>query len=320
MEGGEKSEMLTLEDLARMAQLSSALEVCGHPKPGNVHRTSDFPDATFEQFVASTIAIGPAMLLAARRGFSVGKGELRKEEVGLGGIMEEAMRETRKWQKDGNTNLGTILLLTPLTAAAGWVLAEEGRIGGESLRRRLSELLKATTPEDAVGLYRTVLLAEPAGLGKLEDLDVNDPRSQEELRRRGISAYEVMRICSGWDDVAREWVTDYSITFEFGYPTLVRIYRQTNHINTTTVQTFLELLAFRPDTFVARIKGRKKAEEASQKARRVLEEGGMLTERGRRMVKELDEEFKGEDINPGTTADLTASSWMLALLLEGIRP
>ncbi|MEM2601173.1 MAG: triphosphoribosyl-dephospho-CoA synthase, partial [Candidatus Hadarchaeales archaeon] len=138
--------------------------------------------------------------------------------------------------------------------------------------------------------------------------------------RRGISAYEVMRICSGWDDVAREWVTDYSITFEFGYPTLVRIYKQTNHINTTTVQTFLELLAFRPDTFVARIKGRKKAEEASQKARRVLEEGGMLTERGRRMVKELDEEFKGEDINPGTTADLTASSWMLALLLEGIRP
>ncbi|TDA32248.1 MAG: ATP--dephospho-CoA triphosphoribosyl transferase CitG, partial [Hadesarchaea archaeon] len=211
-------------------------------------------------------------------------------------------------------------LLTPLTAAAGWVLAEEGRIGGESLRRRLSELLKATTPEDAVGLYRTVLLAEPAGLGKLEDLDVNDPRSQEELRRRGISAYEVMRICSGWDDVAREWVTDYSITFEFGYPTLVRIYRQTNHINTTTVQTFLELLAFRPDTFVARTKGRKKAEEASQKARKVLEEGGMLTERGRRMVEELDEEFKGEDINPGTTADLTASSWMLALLLEGIRP
>jgi triphosphoribosyl-dephospho-CoA synthase len=312
--------LLTPEDLARMAQLASALEVCGHPKPGNVHRTSDFPDSTFEQFVASTIAIGPAMLLAARRGFSVGRGELSKGEVGLGGIMREAMGETRRWQRDGNTNLGTILLLVPLTSAAGWTLAEEGRVEGGSLRRRLSELLRATTPEDAVGLYQTVLLAEPAGLGRLEELDVNDPRSQEELRRRGISAYEVMRICSGWDDVAREWVTDYSITFEFGYPTLTRIYRETGSINTTTVQTFLELLAFRPDTFVARIRGKGKAEEASRRAREALEKGGMLTEEGRREVRRMDEEFRREDINPGTTADLTASSWMLALLLEGIRP
>jgi triphosphoribosyl-dephospho-CoA synthase len=312
--------LLTPEDLARMAQLASALEVCGHPKPGNVHRTSDFPDSTFEQFLASTIAIGPAMLLAARRGFSVGRGELSKGEVGLGEIMREAMRETRRWQRDGNTNLGTILLLVPLTSAAGWTLAEEGGVEGKSLRRHLSELLRATTPEDAVGLYQTVLLAEPAGLGKLEELDVNDPRSQEELRRRGISAYEVMKICSGWDDVAREWVTDYSVSFEFGYPTLTRIYGKTGEINTATVQTFLELLAFRPDTFVARTRGREKAEEASRRAREVLEKGGMLTEEGRREVGRLDEEFRREDINPGTAADLTASSWMLALLLEGIRP
>ena len=46
------------EEIAKMAQIASALEVSGYPKPGNVHRTRDFDDMEFEDFVISGIVIG----------------------------------------------------------------------------------------------------------------------------------------------------------------------------------------------------------------------------------------------------------------------
>ena len=45
-------------EIAKIAQIASALEVSGYPKPGNVHRTRDFDDMEFEDFVISGIVIG----------------------------------------------------------------------------------------------------------------------------------------------------------------------------------------------------------------------------------------------------------------------
>ena len=35
-------------EIAKIAQIASALEVSGYPKPGNVHRTRDYDDMVFE--------------------------------------------------------------------------------------------------------------------------------------------------------------------------------------------------------------------------------------------------------------------------------
>ena len=48
-----------IDDLVRCVNLSSLLELSGWPKPGNVHRTSDFEDTRFEHFLAGIIAIQP---------------------------------------------------------------------------------------------------------------------------------------------------------------------------------------------------------------------------------------------------------------------
>lgn len=54
--------------VSRIAQIASVLEVSGYPKPGNVHRTRDFDDMVYEDFLVSGIVIGDTMRLAARRG------------------------------------------------------------------------------------------------------------------------------------------------------------------------------------------------------------------------------------------------------------
>ncbi len=47
--------------IAKIAQIASALEVSGYPKPGNVHRTRDFEDMEFEDFIISGIVIGDSI-------------------------------------------------------------------------------------------------------------------------------------------------------------------------------------------------------------------------------------------------------------------
>ena len=110
-----KEEFLRAADeIMVAAQLAAALEVSGWPKPGNIHRTADFHDTRYEHFIASSIGFGPVMREAALRGVRVGIGELQPSEVGVGGLVKEAVAEGRRWHRGGNTHLGTILLFTPL--------------------------------------------------------------------------------------------------------------------------------------------------------------------------------------------------------------
>src|SRR2546422_10727536 len=50
-------------DVAAAAQLACLLEASA-PKPGNVSPFASFRDATYEDFLASAAAIGPALLMA----------------------------------------------------------------------------------------------------------------------------------------------------------------------------------------------------------------------------------------------------------------
>ncbi len=312
---------MDFRDVARAAQLASMLEVSGYPKPGNVHRTADLDDAVFEQFVASAVAIGPVLLEVAERGFHLGKRKVGHKDLRLGEGIRQAIQDTMRWQMNGNTNLGIVLLLMPLTAAAGMTLARaEGRkLDMRKLRKNLSTILKSTTPDDAVHVYDAILLANPAGLGGIADLDVRDPRSKRKIMNERISLYDIMKASSSWDNISKEGVTGMQITFGFGYPRIKRTYKMTRNMNSTTVQTFIEILANYPDTMVQRVHGRNVADRVSQKARLIVYKGGMLTDTGRTLTKQFDRQLRRSDINPGTTADLTASSLMLAII-DGLRP
>src|SRR5690606_27151801 len=89
-------------DIAVAAQMACLLEASG-PRPGNVNRYHDFEDATFEDFLLSAAAVGPAL---GRAG-----------SVGVGRTILRAVRDTRRHVRT-NTNLGIILLLAPLARAA----------------------------------------------------------------------------------------------------------------------------------------------------------------------------------------------------------
>src|SRR5512134_1932121 len=96
------SRSLSPSEISFLATAACLLEVSA-PKPGNVSRTSDFDDTTFEDFLLSAAAIGPVLAEARARG--------------VGPTILAAVQATRR-HIDTNTNLGMVLLLTPLACAA----------------------------------------------------------------------------------------------------------------------------------------------------------------------------------------------------------
>jgi triphosphoribosyl-dephospho-CoA synthase len=274
----------TPEEVAAAGQLACLLEVSA-PKPGNVSPGRHFHDTRYEDFLASAVAIGPALAAAGDRP--------------LGATILEAVDATAHWTRS-NTNLGIILLLAPLARAAL-------RAGG-SLRDGVREVLSATTVADAAEVYAAIRRARPGGLGAAAAEDVAAAPS--------VALRDAMALAAERDSVAREYATGFDITFGIGAPALRAARSSGLDWSDTVVETYLRLLATVPDTHIARKLGPAVAKAVSLRAREVEQAGGVRTEDGRRALAAFDAELRGptNSHNPGTTADLTCAALFVVIL------
>lgn len=275
----------TAREVAQVAQAACLLEVSA-PKPGNVNRYTDFADTHYEDFLLSAVAIGPAFAAAGR--------------ASVGQIIWRAIRDTHRWVRT-NTNLGIVLLLAPLAKAA---------LQPGPLRENLAQVLANLTVEDARLAYAAIRLARPGALGRVDEGDVaEEPR---------ITLLEAMHLARERDAIAREYVTNFAITFEIGYPALRNAWSPTTIPSAAIVEAYLQILAQVPDTLIARKRGAEIALKVSQWAAQALQAGGVRTPEGRRAVSELDRKLRdeGHTLNPGTTADLTTATLFLFLLQD----
>jgi triphosphoribosyl-dephospho-CoA synthase len=238
----------------------------------------------------------------------------------IGKRIKRAVESCSEWQHGGNTSLGAILLLIPISYAAGMAPSQKN-LRAQDIRKNLRRVVRGTNKADAVNVYRAILRASAGGMGKVPELDVNDRHSLARIRRQNLSVLDIFRISSGYDTISSEWVKGFPVTFDIGLPFLVRELHATGDINTAVVDTYLRILSQVPDTLVARKLGTGTAKEVSLMAKRVLKAGGMKTSKGRTEARRMDKSLQRIDhrCNPGTTADLTASALSI-LVLTGYRP
>ncbi|WP_299233517.1 triphosphoribosyl-dephospho-CoA synthase [Natronomonas sp.] len=271
-----------MRDPAQNAQLALLLEVSGTPKPGNVDRHREYDDLRFEQFMAGAVGALPGLRRAAGTD-------------ALGAAFETAI-EGMSHQSGGNTQFGAVLVTVPLVrAAATDRLTPEG----------VAAVVEDTTVEDACAFYRAfdhVAVAVDEPPEGADDLDVRrGGDATDALRERGLTLSGVMELSAPRDGVAAEWISGFERSFEAAGWVLADegpVYRRAS-------RAFLRLLAAEPDTFVATRNGAATAREVTERARAVLA--------GDEDPEALAEEFVRRDINPGTTADLTAGALFVAL-------
>jgi triphosphoribosyl-dephospho-CoA synthase len=307
--------------ISKSLELAILFEVSAD-KPGNVNLVVGFEGTRYEHFLASAVAAGSYFELAAERGIEVSQGKLNVSNVGLGRIIKDCVADVNAWQHGGNTLLGTIILLSPIAVAAGITPTKREHIFEiPKLRENLKRVVESTTPDDAVNIYEAIKIANPSGLGKAPELDVNDPGSVSRIVEENVSLFQVFQIASEYDMVCSEWVNNYPITFNIAYPCLMEQIEDAKDLNVAIVHTFLKVLGEYPDSFIARKVGIGKAREISSAAKEVLKLGGLETSEGKRRLSEFDKKLRESSnlLNPGTTADIIAAALGLCVL-GGYRP
>lgn len=271
-----------VRSVVQNAELALLLEVTSTPKPGNVDRHREYDDLRFEHFVAGAVGARPGLERAAD-GDPVGE----SFERAVAGMSE---------QEGGNTQFGALLMVTPLVAAAA-----TGDLTPDGAR----SVVTGTSVADAVNFYRAFEHVDVAVDDPPAELDALDVRrgsdAAPELEARKLTLADVMDLSADVDGVAAEWVGGFRRSFEAAEA----IRSRTGPVSDRAASVFLELLADEVDTFVVTRNGQEIAEEVTRRAQAVLD--------GEESASDLADELVERDVNPGTTADITAAALFIAL-------
>jgi triphosphoribosyl-dephospho-CoA synthase len=253
-------------------------------KPGNVGLGAPGHDMVADDFLLSARVAVPALCEPGRA---------------VGARIERAIAAT--WAAVGcNTNLGIVLLLAPLAAAAE---------RGGPLRGALHTVLHALDRDDAEQAYAAIRQANPAGLGRAAEADV--------AARPSIDLRTAMGLAAARDSIARQYANDYADVFDFGVVTLRERRAQWRSLAWATTACYLEFMARWPDSHIARKHGERCADGVQRRAAEVAT-ALKACENPRSLAGTLqafDSELKTRGVNPGTSADLTVAS-VAGLLLQ----
>lgn len=252
------------------------------PKPGNVYRGADFDDLTYADLLTSAATIGPIIGRAAEQGVGA---------TVLGGI------EATRAAVGTNANLGILLLLAPLATVPHETPLSVG----------IADSLQSLTPEDTRQVYAAIRLAQPGGLGRVEEADVNGPPP-------ALTLVAAMELAAERDLVARQCTNGFEQVF------LVADHIEQGStgglpLSDAIVHAYLRLLAVHPDSLIARKCGRDVAQQASDRAAAVLESGEPGASEYQAAAADLDFWLRadGHCRNPGTSADLVAAALFVLL-------
>lgn len=230
----------------------------------------------FLDFVMSALLLGKSI-----------RNMLSQNEIHMGKFIREAVME-RSRVVPSNTNLGIILLHIPLAVAAS--------VNRKNMQQALDTLVRTATVGDAEHVAEALRISN-ARLGTpLEGPDMRNEQVAVEIHKKGLTLPDLFLLSSSWDMIASEWVTGFPITFSCA-KRLVE--------GDSVLTVYMDILCNYPDSLVQRKFGKEVAERIRSDAANM---------RSVEDMKEWDALLHTEGINPGTTADLVASSIFVALL------
>jgi triphosphoribosyl-dephospho-CoA synthase len=275
--------------LAEQIRLACLLEATAR-KAGNVHPGAAFEHLNYNDFVRSAEACAPVIARASERG--------------VGPTVLEAVRATKACCEH-NTNLGIILLLTPLAAVPP----------GTPLADGIGEVLSRLTDEDTAATYDAIRLAAPRGLGNSDEADVS----------RGTpdgSLLHAMKLAADRDLVAAQYATGFRLILQFGMPLLIPVADFPSQWEQAIVRLQLELMSDCADTDIQRKCGTIDAVESARRAQAVISANWPHSLEGRSRFREFDRWLRARQSqrNPGTTADLVTACLFAALREELVEP
>lgn len=259
-------------------------------KPGNVSSYADGHGMTCEDFLRSGEVVTPVLC---------------NQNLSLGQRILDSVKMT-KLKIGKNTNLGMLLLFAPLIVTA----EKSAAITVTALQHNLKNLLASVSIADAKLVYQAIKEANPGGLGQSDRFDVN--------LSPDCSLWEGMAAARDRDSIARQYVTGFHDVFTTGLETIKEFTGRWNSVKWAAVACYLRFLGTFPDSHVERKSGKQAAEQTRIMATRFAKDFIKTDnpESAENALREFDRELKNLNINPGTSADLTAASLLVYRLVN----
>lgn len=253
-------------------------------KPGNVHIFADGHGMTVNHFIQSAEAVAKVIALP---------------DLTLGQRILHSVQATQK-AVACNTNLGIILLCAPLVHAA-LMVNDDQLLNQDDLLSRLKYVLQHTTIDDANLTFEAINLAKPAGLGTVNEHDVQRPAD--------CTLLQAMQTAAWRDTIAAQYNNNFDAIFNLALPILQTSAEDKNPAWLTT-QVYLTFLAIFPDSHLVRKYGEAIASDIQHQAKEHLTIFNISGNPKLYQAKLLawDNEMKQKQLNPGTSADLTVAS------------
>ena len=258
-------------------------------KPGNVSSYADGHNMTAEDFLISAEVATPLLC---------------EKNRSLGVRILNCVKATKK-SVSCNTNLGMLLLFTPIIMAA-----ELGFESIEKLKKNLEITLTSLTKNDANQVFEAIFIAKPGGLGKTEEQDVTN--------KPDCSLLYAMELASDRDSVALQYSNNFSEVFKLGFPAIKHFDKRWNSVKWATVSCYLTFMASIKDSHIERKYGSEIAEQIKIKSGIIVEKfnNSIDPETSVEILRGFDRELKARNYNPGTSADLTAASLLVYNLIN----
>lgn len=260
------------------------------PKPGNVNCFSDGHNMATKDFIKSAEAIAPIMAIPD---LSVGERILQSIQVTRGVV-------------DCNTNLGIVLLFAPLCSAI------QTCDKFSNLPTALQKVLASLTVEDARLCYQAIRLAEAGGMGKSQQQDISDEPT--------VTLLEAMELAQNHDQIALQYVNNFQDIWQISLPALTNALNSGESVVWATAFAYLKLLSAAPDSLICRKQSVELANAVTEKAKQLVFQMNKNSKLNA-YITELtawDKELKQKAINPGTTADLVATTLLLHAFQQGL--
>lgn len=259
-------------------------------KPGNVHMHAGGHHMTVEDFRAAAAASA---------------GPLTDRSLCIGERIFRAVEASRQ-AVAVNTNLGIVLLCTPLAEAA-MRCSEKPAL--EELRHEIAKVLAGLDRADADWAFQAIALASPGGLGEPPEHDVRQPPS--------VTLLEAMKAAADRDRIAAQYAHGFFEIFHVALPPYRSFLQSSSEDAEAVSSLFLFLLATVPDTHLVRKFGQGAATQVLIEAKGLLKNlHGQKADVQRDRLLDFDAQMKKSGQNPGTTADYTVATIFLHRLLS----
>ncbi|MHA1341704.1 MAG: triphosphoribosyl-dephospho-CoA synthase [Promethearchaeota archaeon] len=342
----KKNNNLKIEQkLVNLTINASLLEIRSWIKPGNVHKTQNFPGTTYEDFITAATSLEDTWFwyfFECKKHFN--PVNFQKLAGCYVEFINKAVNKMMDVQDGGNVLLGHILLLGLIfiPSVYGFLYSFSSSF---QFWKFCFNIIENSTPQHTIKLYKAIRKANPGGMGSVEKYDLYSENAFEEIIQDNVNLKKIFEFSSDRDSIAECIATNFKFIREEILPKLNSLWEEYEikinrvfdklsntlidkeiveinfYLNEFIIRLYLFILSKNPDTLIIRKNNLKIATEISNKASNLYQLYFLLDkELWIQQLSNFDydlQQYKGKR-NPGTTADLLAVTLYIKLILYNL--